>query len=184
LTKLPVSQQGYPAECCSFDNKYFERTAKASTNTPLEKVICAIARRELLARHATNLARWQSSATVTLLAHIAWYFDSQFGLPPSIVGQYFKISSSPDLFAFLENFQRSQFISPTMLDYLLSKPAIFEWAGFEKRESVKRKRESAKRKRESAKRKIEEIILQLQKSLEVQWSLLENSAEATLLAML
>jgi hypothetical protein len=133
-------------------------------------MITAIARRELLARYATSLAGRQSSATVTLLAHIAWYFDSQFGLPPDIVGQDFKISLSPNLFRFLENFQRSQSIPPTMLDYLLNTPAIFEWARFEERESFKRK--------------IEEIILQLQKSFEFQWSLLENSAEATLLEML
>ena len=164
-----MSQQGYPAECRSFDDKYFGRTVKASTKTPLEKTICAI-RGELLARDATSLAGWQSPATVTLLAHIAWYFDSRFGLPPDIVGQDFKMSSSPNLFTFLETFQRFQSIPPRMLDYLLTKPAFFEWARSEKRESFKRK--------------IGETILQLQKSLEVQWSLLENSAEATLLAML
>lgn len=121
-------------------------------------------RSEILVGYATCLAQCQSPATITLLAHIAWYFDSTFGLPNGILDPKLGTHSYRDLFVFLNKFRMTQSIPMAMMDYLWNITEISHWARFEEKQCLKRK--------------IEEIILLVQKSFEDEGKLLESSIAA------
>lgn len=62
---------------------------------------------DILVEYATSLAERQSPETISLLAHIAWYFDSTFGLPNGILDPNLETHSYVDLFRFLDEFRRA-----------------------------------------------------------------------------
>jgi hypothetical protein len=163
-TRLSGSQQRCAIETLQFESQCLEANVNPRTVTPVEKRLCTVARSEILIRYATSLAQWQSPAIITLLAYIAWYFDSGFGLPDGILNPNLEANLHHDLFVFLNKFQMSQSIPMTMMDYLWNISELSDWTRLEEKQSFKRR--------------IEEILLLVQNSIEDEWKLLESYTAA------
>lgn len=110
-----------------------------------------IVQNEFFASHVTIIARQQSRATLALLAHIAWYFDAQYGLPEKLVDRKFEVQSLSELYQLFQTFQSYRNLSPRILEYLQQQRGMKEWVMSEGQERFKRE--------------VECVMLSLQESL-------------------
>ena len=122
-----------------------------------------IVQSDRIARQVTVLARQQSYTVLALLAHIAWHFDSQYGLPKGIVGRSPEYQSPPEVFGFFQDFEKSRSLPERMCCYLFEKSELMEWAGAGSPEMLNRKVMSERK--VVFKRRVEDIIWSLGSSL-------------------
>ncbi|KAJ5216860.1 hypothetical protein N7468_009868 [Penicillium chermesinum] len=88
----------------------------------------SIVQSELLASQVAIIARQQPRENLALLAHIAWYYDGRYGLPEGKFDRTFEVESLNQLYGLFKKFHSCRNLPQTLLEYILQKREVEEWA--------------------------------------------------------
>ena len=96
-----------------------------------------IVQNKLLANSVTMIARQQSRSTLALLSHVAWCFNSQYGLPTELDDLSFEINSLPELERLFETLHRSHKLPSEISQRLQQQRGMREWLNSKGQEGFK-----------------------------------------------